>query len=693
MKGAEEPVAGSQTHCNARAFHHLRANHAGSGGGSWMRKSFGMLSCTAILALLVLNALMLPWPAYIGCEGVGSNPLSATGAIPGDWTSFQLRTYFPDCGSLAHRKQKLNAWQGSNPNQISKSSQDDSASFHDFLSGQEGEPQGQQDDDIDEMKSRDSQEDSQPSPPADSSLPIQQGWQHEEEEKATGYEIYHDRVCTSGVNPVCFPRVRGLCFSRKRVTLCQGGSRAAGFSDEASGNEGGQHVIEHIAGAVQRKETHKPSSGYRGADSNGSRKVVSSIKSAGPSQKPPLVNRHPSVPSIAPPTFMRFDGERLKVPVVKGECPRSVGSSPVSRQSWISLAETQARHGVNRTTLSDDGGNSEGSYVVPDGQLSRKDPNGWKGKPLHLSSASKSAQWVGGLSLVADERFMPYKRPNPHHEAEKLIPAILLVQKYGLRDSSLYWFASYDTLSPWAKGLLSALDFEASVTFLPLPGDNDSPVCFEDAILFSLPTNVTYVPDVSTNEWLRSRVLKHCGIPNVVSRGSIKQAVVLDRSSGTRRFGNKQAILEVLESELHVPAVHRLSGIGDFCQQVATVASEDFVVTPHGSHNVNFLFARPYATVIEVFPYLYHTHVFGNFIHAARLHHYEILGLLPKHSPMMWLYSLLGWDACFNRVRWCKNYARQRSVYADTAAMRRVLRSIISNQRKKDDSFRSSINP
>jgi hypothetical protein len=35
------------------------------------------------------------------------------------------------------------------------------------------------------------------------------------------------------------------------------------------------------------------------------------------------------------------------------------------------------------------------------------------------------------------------------------------------------------------------------------------------------------------------------------------------------------------------------------CVQVRAVASQDFLVVPHGSQNVNFIFAKPGAVVIE----------------------------------------------------------------------------------------------
>ena len=38
------------------------------------------------------------------------------------------------------------------------------------------------------------------------------------------------------------------------------------------------------------------------------------------------------------------------------------------------------------------------------------------------SNCNKGWHWVSGFSLVMDQRWLPAGKPNPHHEAEKLIP-------------------------------------------------------------------------------------------------------------------------------------------------------------------------------------------------------------------------------------------------------------------------------
>lgn len=125
--------------------------------------------------------------------------------------------------------------------------------------------------------------------------------------------------------------------------------------------------------------------------------------------------------------------------------------------------------------------------------------------------------WIRGLSMVADQRFLPFKKPNPHHEAEKLIPALLLssLMKERLKNISLYWFSSKNETSNWTKGFIAANDMEGMVRYLELPKEREAAVCFEDAVLYSLPTSVRYVPDSDTNDLLRSRVLRFCSIPEV----------------------------------------------------------------------------------------------------------------------------------------------------------------------------------
>ena len=92
--------------------------------------------------------------------------------------------------------------------------------------------------------------------------------------------------------------------------------------------------------------------------------------------------------------------------------------------------------------------------------------------------------------MVADVKLMPdgpKVGPNPHHEAEKLIPAILLSHLYGLDNSTLYWFANQGpkTISRWTLGLIEVFLKTMKVEFMDVPGRDEPQVCFEDAVLFS----------------------------------------------------------------------------------------------------------------------------------------------------------------------------------------------------------------
>lgn len=92
--------------------------------------------------------------------------------------------------------------------------------------------------------------------------------------------------------------------------------------------------------------------------------------------------------------------------------------------------------------------------------------------------------------MVADVKLMPdgpKVGPNPHHEAEKLVPAILLSHLYGLDNSTLYWFANKEskTISQWSLGLIEVFFKTMKVVFMDVPGPDEPQVCFEDAVLFS----------------------------------------------------------------------------------------------------------------------------------------------------------------------------------------------------------------
>ncbi|KAH7365104.1 hypothetical protein KP509_18G009200 [Ceratopteris richardii] len=125
-------------------------------------------------------------------------------------------------------------------------------------------------------------------------------------------------------------------------------------------------------------------------------------------------------------------------------------------------------------------------------------------------------KWIRGLSMVADQRYLPYGKPNPHHEAEKLIPVLLMYQKFGeLMNMTFYWFSSVNDVSKWAAGFMKAVSIGRIVRFLDLPKNDEPAICFEDAVTFSVPTNLWYIPDEGWNEWMRRTVLQHCSIPSV----------------------------------------------------------------------------------------------------------------------------------------------------------------------------------
>lgn len=276
--------------------------------------------------------------------------------------------------------------------------------------------------------------------------------------------------------------------------------------------------------------------------------------------------------------------------------------------------------------------------------------------------------------MVADQRYLPYGKPNPHHEAEKLIPALLMQQKLkGLINTTLYWFSSRHDLSEWAAGFLKATGMDSTVHFLELPKKKEAGMCFEDAVTFSAPTNLWYIPDESSNQWLRKQVLRHCSIPAANASLPVTSAAILDREGGARHFANRQLVAEAVHRVLNISVKQGFGGVGSFCDQVQAVVKEDILIVPHGSQNTNLIFARPGTIVIEVFPYLYYTDALRNFTHAAGLHVHAILGQRPRQNLLMWLFSLVGWDNCYYHFRWCKNYARRQPIIVDIHELEKIL--------------------
>lgn len=292
---------------------------------------------------------------------------------------------------------------------------------------------------------------------------------------------------------------------------------------------------------------------------------------------------------------------------------------------------------------------------------------------VEYSECDEDWSWTDGLTAVADQRFLPYNKPNPHHEAEKIIPAVLLARQF---HTKLHWFSNQAEVSKWATGFLEAVNMTKDVVYLNLPAKRDVPICFHDAVLLSSPTNLRYVPDESTNEWLRNQVLEFCNLTRENSSWPITNALILDRTGGPRRLGNKPDIARVVEDTLQVPVVDELSGMGSFCEQVEPVTKADLFVVPHGSQNVVFLFARPGAFIIEVFPFLFYSTAFRNYTHAAQLHVYSLLGLLPPGDWQLRFFSIFGWDFCFDKLRWCKNHARGQKIYADLNELEKALSMI-----------------
>lgn len=317
---------------------------------------------------------------------------------------------------------------------------------------------------------------------------------------------------------------------------------------------------------------------------------------------------------------------------------------------------------------------------------------GWDSRlhePVDASGGERTqGHWIRGLQMVADVKLMPHGKkvgPNPHHEAEKLIPAVLLSHLYGLRNSTLYWFAHRDpkTISRWSLGLIKVFLETMKVEFMDVPGPDEPQICFEDAILFSGLTNAGYVPGREANAWLREKVLGFCNIPVLDASRPVNNVVIVERIHSSRSIANMDEVKYTLEKELMVVPKVVTSGVGDFCDQVKVIASADFAVTPHGSHNINFLFARRYSTVLEAFPLLYYIDWFGNYVHAANVNHHELYGTwLAKQGSLpfkMRVYAnLYGWSGCFYH-RACMNYAKSQQVAIHIGQLEKLLKHLTSS--------------
>lgn len=193
------------------------------------------------------------------------------------------------------------------------------------------------------------------------------------------------------------------------------------------------------------------------------------------------------------------------------------------------------------------------------------------------------------------------------------------------------------------------------------------------------------MPGIQANDWLREKVLGFCNIPMMDASRPVENVIVLERLNSSRFIANMEEVKYTLQKELLVVPKVATSGVGDFCDQVKVIATADLAVTPHGSHNINFLFARRYSTVLEAFPLLYYIDWFGNYIHAASINHNELYGTwLAVQGSMpfkMRVYAnLYGWKKCFYK-RGCMNYAKSQDVAINIGQLERVLKHLTSTCR------------
>lgn len=311
----------------------------------------------------------------------------------------------------------------------------------------------------------------------------------------------------------------------------------------------------------------------------------------------------------------------------------------------------------------------------------------WDSSALRpLEGGSSQARWIRGLQMVADLTLMPTGRvgPNPHHEAEKVVPAILFSQLSEFKNSSLYWFADPNDplmISQWSLGLLDVFTNDLKVEYMMPVAKDQAPICFEDAILFTGVTNSGYMPNVTTHDWFRRRILEHCEVPVMEANRPVQDVVIIHRPNSSRNFGNYEEVKNMMEAKLQVPVKMAVPGPWTLCDQVKLVAEADIVLTPHGSQNANLLVVRPGAAVMEVFPLLYYIDWYGHYLHAGRVSHYELFGTWPSEKGsmpfLMRLYAYLyGWQRCFF-VRRCMNYGKSQKIHVDVGQLELLLQTLI----------------
>eukprot|EP00850_Spirogloea_muscicola_P014455 SM000104S09325 [mRNA] locus=s104:124083:125362:+ [translate_table: standard] len=306
--------------------------------------------------------------------------------------------------------------------------------------------------------------------------------------------------------------------------------------------------------------------------------------------------------------------------------------------------------------------------------------------------------------------------PNPHHESEKLMPAALLASELaaaamGANASAgraagpqalpvpLFWLADprpASFLSAWAHGLLAAFVAANNGTllraeFLSVLPPGPPAVCFEDVVLLAGITSGRFVPDRRSADWLRALVLAHCGIddgPPTTATGAAPRRAVLVVREGVfprppRSIINAADVGRAVEAAFGVPLDAVVAGHGSMCDQVRSVANADLILTPHGSQNVNLLFAPRGAAVVEIFPFLYHAPFLHNYLCTANVYHHELFGSwspLGGGGPLMPLalraYALaLGWRRCFH-WRHCMNLAKRQDIFVDIPQLKHLLSSL-----------------
>lgn len=195
------------------------------------------------------------------------------------------------------------------------------------------------------------------------------------------------------------------------------------------------------------------------------------------------------------------------------------------------------------------------------------------------------------------------------HSAQNILPCWAFFCWYALlRPVILVQALNWVSSSPWVRGLLKVMG--ADVVTRLAPG-----ACAVHGTLGHRPEtgwgkdNMRWLGSKDDVPRLMRRFvemhprLSAAAAPHAAG-SPLRIGVILRK--GWRRFTHEADLLARIRSELPTSIVNATAMDGlSFVEQAAFVHTQDLVISPHGAQNINLLFARPCASVLEIFPRFY----------------------------------------------------------------------------------------